>query len=222
VRKATTEIPIVFALVADPVGTGLVSSLARPGGNVTGLSTQHIDATGKRLEILREFIPNLKRLGIMANINNLASVIEMREAQRIASSVGLQVTLAEVRNAVDIAPAFGAFKDRADALFVVPEQLFNTSRVLINELAIKERLPTMHGFREPVEAGGLLSYGPDYIDMFRRTADFVDRVLRGAKPSEIPVEQPTKFELVVNLRTAKALSLTVPPMLLTRADEVIE
>jgi putative ABC transport system substrate-binding protein len=123
---------------------------------------------------------------------------------------------------VDIAPAFAGFKGHADGLFVVPEQLFNTNRLQVNELAIKERLPTMHGFREPVEAGGLLSYGPDYLDMFRRTADFVDRVLRGAKPSEIPVEQPTKFELVVNLRTAKALSLTVPPMLLARANEVIE
>ena len=221
-RRATADIPIVFALVADPVGTGLVSSLARPGGNVTGLSTQHVEATGKRLELLREFVPSLKRLGIMTNISNLASVIELREVQHSAAALDLQTVSVEVRAAEDIASAFAKLESRADALFVVPEQLFNTNRQRLNELALSARLPSMHGFREAVEAGGLMSYGPDYLDMFRRTADFVDRILRGARPADIPVEQPTKFELVINLRTAKAIGLTVPPLLLARADDVIE
>jgi putative ABC transport system substrate-binding protein len=221
-KRATSVIPIVFALAADPVGTGLVASLARPGGNVTGLSTQHIDATGKRLQILREVVAGLRRLAIMVNVGNPASVVEMREIQQAARRLSIEVATSEIRRAEDIAPAFAVLAGRADALFIVPEQLFNTNRSLINALALDARLPTMHGFREPVVAGALMSYGPDYLDMFRRTADFVDRILRGAKPADIPVEQPTKFELVINLKTAKMLGLTIPQSLLLRADEVIQ
>ena len=221
-QLATQKIPIVFALVSDPVGSGFVASLARPAGNLTGLSTQHHDAAGKRLEILRELVPALRRLGIMANAGNPASLVEIEEVRRAARTFGVEVVTAEVRTQDDIAAAFPAIAGRIDALFVAPEQLFQTTRNKLATLALDTRLPTMHGFREPVVAGGLVSYGPDYLDMFRRTADFVDRILRGAKPTEIPVEQPTKFDLVINHRTAKALGLDIPATLLARADEVIE
>jgi putative ABC transport system substrate-binding protein len=221
-KKATSTIPIVFALASDPVGTGLVASLARPGGNVTGLSSQHIEAAGKRLEILREVVPRLRRLAIMANAANSASALELHELEAAARKLALDVAVFEIRRSEDIAPAFSALAGRSEALFVVPEQLINTNRNLINALALTARLPTMHGFREPVAAGALLSYGPNYLDMFRRTADLVDKILRGAKPADIPVEQPTRFDLVINLTTAKALGISVPPTLLARADEVIE
>jgi putative tryptophan/tyrosine transport system substrate-binding protein len=221
-QQATRTIPIVFALVSDPVGSGFVASLARPAGNLTGLSTQHHDAAGKRLEILRELVPTLRRLGIMANAGNPASVVEIQEVQRAARSLGVDVVTREVRSPEDIAGAFATIAGRVDALFFAPEQLFQTARSRLAALALDQRLPTMHGFKEPVAAGGLVSYGPDYLDMFRRTADFVDRILRGGSPAEIPVEQPTKFELVLNLKTAKALGLDIPATLLARADEVIE
>ena len=197
-------------MASDPVGTGLVASLARPGGNVTGLANQISDTSGKKLEFLREVVPGLRRLAIMANVGNPASVLEMGEAQATARTLGLEVTTSEIRRAEDIAPAFEALKGRADALYVCPDPLMNTNRIRINILALGARLPTMHGLREYVEAGGLMSYGPNLPDQYRRAADFVDKILRGAKPADIPVEQPTKFDLVINLTTAKALGLDSP------------
>jgi putative ABC transport system substrate-binding protein len=221
-KQATAVIPIVFAAVSDPVGPGLVASLARPGGNVTGLANQTSDTAGKKLELLREAVPGLRRLAIMANVGNPASVLEMGEVQATARTLGLEVTTSEIRRAEDIAPAFEALKDRADALYLGPDPLMNTNRTRVNILAVGARLPTMQGAREYVEAGGLMSYGPNFPDQFRRVADFVDKILRGTKPADIPVEQPTKFDLVINLTTAKALRLEVPSSLLARADEVIE
>jgi ABC-type uncharacterized transport system substrate-binding protein len=221
-KQATAVIPIVFAAVSDPVGTGLVASLARPGGNVTGLANQISDTGGKKLEFLREVVPGLRRLAIMANVGNPASVLEMGEAHATARTLGLEVTTSEIRRADDIAPAFEALKDRADALYLCPDPLMNTNRTRINILAVGVRLPTMHGNREYVEAGGLMSYGANLPDQFRRAAEFVDKILRGAKPADIPVEQPTKFDLIINLTTAKALGLKIPEALLLRADEVIE
>jgi putative ABC transport system substrate-binding protein len=221
-KQATAVIPIVFAAVSDPVGTGLVASLARPGGNVTGLANQISDTAGKKLEFLREVVPGLRRLAIMADVGNPASVLEMGEAQAAARTLGLEVTTSEIRRAEDIAPAFEALKDRADALYLCPAPLMNINRTRINILAVGVRLPTMHGVREYVEAGGLMSYGFNLPDQFRRVADYVDKILRGAKPAALPVEQPTKFNLVINLTTAKALGLDIPPTLLARADEVIE
>ena len=221
-KQVTAVIPIVFTLASDPVGTGLVASLARPGGNVTGLANQMSDTVGKKFEFLREVVPGLRRLAIMANVGNPASVLEMREAQATARTLGLGITTSEIRRAEDIAPAFEALRDRADALYLCPDPLINTNRTRINILAVGARLPTMHGHREYVEAGGLMSYGHSNQDQFRRAADFVDKILRGAKPADIPVEQPTKFELIINLTAAKALGLEVPPSLLARADELIE
>jgi ABC-type uncharacterized transport system substrate-binding protein len=221
-KQATAVIPIVFATLSDPVGTGLVASLARPGGNVTGLSNQITDTGGKKLEFLREVVPGLRRLAIMVNVGNPASVLDMGEAQATARTLSLEVTTSEIRRAEDIAPAFEALKDRVEALYVCPDPLMNTNRTRINILAVGARLPTMHGHRVYVEAGGLMSYGPNLADLWRRAGDYVDKILRGAKPGDLPVEQPTKFDLVINLITAKALGLDVPPTLLARADEVIE
>ena len=212
----------MFAVAADPVGIGLVASLVRPGGNVTGLSTQAPDLVGKRLELLREAVPELRRLAILANIGYPASVIEMSAVQAAAPTLGLEVVALEIQRAEDIAPAFEALKDRADALYVITDALVSTNRIRINTFTLAARLPTMHGVREYIEAGGLMSYGPNYPDLFRRAGDFVHKILHGAKPGDIPVEQPTKFDLVINVATAKALGLTVSPMLLARADEVIE
>jgi len=212
----------VFAAVSDPVGTGLVTSLARPGGNVTGLANQISDTGGKKLEFLREVVHDLRRLAIMANVGNPASVLEMREVQPTARALGLEITTSEIRRAEDIAPAFVALRDRADALYLCPDPLMNTNRTRINILAVGARLPTMHGTREYVEAGGLMSYGANIPNQFRRVADFIDKILRGAKPADIPVEQPTKFDLIINLTTAKALGLTISESFLSRADEVIE
>jgi putative ABC transport system substrate-binding protein len=221
-KQVTSVVPIVFALAGDPVGAGLVASLARPGGNVTGLSIQQTELAGKRLEILREVVPGLRRLAIMTNIGFPDAVLEMSEVQSMARMLGLEVATLEIRQAEDIAPAFGALKGQAEALYVCADPLVGTYRVRINTLALGARLPTLHGFREYVEAGGLMSYGPNYSNLFRRAADFVDKILRGTKPADIPVEQPTKFDLVVNLTTAKALRLTIPESFLLRADEVIE
>jgi putative ABC transport system substrate-binding protein len=221
-KQATAIIPIVFASVSDPVGTGLVESLARPGGNVTGLSSQQVDIAGKRLELLREVVPNLRRLAILANVGNPSVVLDMGEAQAAARKLGLEVTTSEIRRAEDIAPAFDALKARADALYICTDPLVNTHRIRINTLALAARLPTIHALREYVEAGGLMSYGPNVPDLLRRAANYVDKILRGAKPSDIPVEQPTKFDLVINLTTAKALGFTIPESFLLRADEVIE
>jgi ABC-type uncharacterized transport system substrate-binding protein len=221
-RQAAPVIPIVFAGVADPVSTGLVASLARPGGNVTGVSNQLVDLVGKRIEMLREILPGLRALAIMANVGNPAPLLEMGEVSSIAGTLGLGVVTLEIQRGEDIAPAFEALKGRADALYVCIDPLLNTNRVRINTLAQGARLPTMYGVREYVEAGGLVSYGPNIVNQYRRAADYVDKILRGAKPADLPVEQPTKFDLVINLTTAKALSLTLPPSLLARADEVIE
>ena len=221
-KQATTLIPIVFATLSNPVGTGLVTSLARPGGNATGLSNQISDTAGKKLELLREVVPGLRRLAILANVGNPAVVLEMGEVQAAARTFGLEVTRSEFRRVDDIASVFDALNGRADALYVCADPLVNTHRIRVNSLALAARLPTMHGLREYVEAGGLISYGPNVSDLFRRAADYVDKILRGAKPADIPVEQPTKFDLVINLTTAKALGLEVPPTLLARADEVIE
>ena len=221
-KRLTSTIPIVFATAGDPVGSGLVASLARPGGNVTGLSNQQTDLAGKRLGLLREIMPSLSRLAIMANVSNPAAVSEMRDVQAVAGTLGLHVNTSEIQRPEDIEPAFDALKNRADALYVVIDPLVSGNRVRINTLALGSRLPTMHGFREFAQAGGLMTYGPDFPDLFRRTAELVDKILRGEKPADIPVEQPTKFELVINATTAKLLGLTVPPTLLARADEVIE
>jgi putative ABC transport system substrate-binding protein len=221
-KQATTVIPIVFGAASDPVGTGMVESLARPGGNVTGLSNQISDTGGKKLEFLREVVPGLRRLAILANIGNPAVVLDMGQAQAAARKLGLEITTSEIGRAEDIAPAFDALRGRADALYVCTDPLVNTHRIRINTLALAARLPTIHGLREYVEAGGLMSYGPNLPDLFRRAADFVDKILRGAKPADIPVEQPTKFDLVLNLTTAKALGLKIPETFLLRADEVIE
>jgi putative ABC transport system substrate-binding protein len=221
-KQATSAIPIVFAAVGDPVGTGLVASLARPGGNVTGLSIQATDLAAKRLGLLREVVPGLRRLAIMANRDSRAAAVEMREVQATARTLGLEVVASEIRRPEDIAPAFEALKGRAEALYVCNDPLVTTNRISINTLALGVRLPAMYNVREFVEAGGLMSYGPSFLDLYRRTADFVDKILKGAKPADLPVEQPTKFELVIHLKTAKALGLTIPPSLLQRADQVIE
>jgi putative ABC transport system substrate-binding protein len=221
-KQATSVIPIVFPAAGDPVGTGLVAGLARPGGNITGLSIQQTDLASKRLELLREVIPGLRRLAILANIGSPNSVKDMREVKATARTLGLAVSTLEIRRAEDIAPAFETVRGRADALYVCGDPLVNTNRIHINTLALAARVPTVYGFRELVEAGGLMSYGPNFPDLFRRAADYVDKILRGTKPADLPVQQPTKFELVINLKTAKALGLTIPPSLLGRADEVIQ
>jgi ABC-type uncharacterized transport system substrate-binding protein len=222
-KKATSVIPIVLALSGDPVGAGLVAGLARPGGNITGLSMQLPDTVGKRLELLREVIPNFRRLAIMVNVGFPDAVLVADAAQTAARSIGLEVATLQIRRAEDIVPTFESMTDHADALYVTADALLNANRVRINTLALGARLPTMYEFREHVvEAGGLMSYGPNFASMFRRAAEYVDKILRGAKPADLPIEQPTKFDLVINLTTAKALGLTVPPTLLARADEVIE
>jgi putative ABC transport system substrate-binding protein len=222
VKQATSTIPIVFAVANDPVGAGFVSSLARPGGNMTGLSLQTTDLAAKRLELLREIAPGIRRLGVLANIGNAAAVPEIDEVQAAARILGLEVVTSEMRQAEDITSAFTAFRSGAEALYVCTDPLILAQRARINTLALAARLPTIYGPREHVEAGGLMSYGASFPDLFRRSADLVDKILRGAKPSDLPVEQPIKFDLIINLTTAKALGLTVPPTLLALADEVIE
>jgi putative tryptophan/tyrosine transport system substrate-binding protein len=221
-KQTTSVIPIVFARVGDPVANGLVASMARPGGNVTGLSSQAVDLAGKRLELLREVVPSLRRVAILANVGNPLSVIELGEAQGAARTLGLEFDALEIRQAEDIAPAFEAIKDRAEALYVCPDGLVDANKIRINTSALGARLPTMHGYREYVEAGGLMSYGANLPDLYRRSADYVDKILRGANPGDIPVEQPTKFDFIVNLTTAKALGITLPLTLQTSANEVIE
>ena len=221
-KKATSAIPIVFGTAGDPVANGLVASLARPGANVTGLSNQSSDIAGKRLDLLRQVVPSLRRLAIMANVASSIGLLEMREVQAAAQTLGLEATTLEIRRAEDIASAIEALKGGADALYVVTEPLMNSNRVQINTLALGARLPTLHGQKPYVEAGGLMSYGANIPDLFRRAGDYVDKILRGAKPADLPVEQPIRFDLVINLKTAKALGLDVPPTLLARADEVIE
>jgi putative ABC transport system substrate-binding protein len=220
--RATSVIPIVFALSPDPVGGGLVASLARPGGNVTGLSIEATDLASKRLEVLREVVPGLHRLAVMVDVGYPQAVREMGEVQAAARTLGIEVVPLEIRRAEDIAPAFAALKVQADALYITIDALVLANRRDIITLALGARLPTIFGTRDYVQAGGLMSYGANFPDLFRRAADMVDKILRGAKPGDIPVEQPTKFELVLNLKTAKALGLTIPESFLSRADELIE
>jgi putative ABC transport system substrate-binding protein len=220
VKQATSDIPIIFVLATDPVGSGLVTSLARPGANVTGLSNQSADLAGKRLELLREIVPRLRRVAILANDGPNQATLEMERAEKAAGMLGLDVALLKIRRAEDIAALFETLK--ADALYVVPDNLVSASRTRINTLALAARLPTIFSTREYVQAGGLMSYGSNLSQMFRRAAEYVDKVLRGTKPSDIPVEQPTKLELTINLVTAKAIGLTIPEAFLLRADEVIE
>ncbi len=221
-KEATSEIPIVFALATDPVGVGLVASLARPGGNVTGLSALNVDIVGKRVELLREVVPRFERLAIMANVGVPDSATELRAVQALAQSFGITITTLEIRRGEDIEPAFDSLKGGAEALFVVGDPLTYVHRARIIALALNARLPTMCAIHEFVAAGALMSYGTNFPDLFRRAAEHVDKILRGTKPGDIPVEQPVKFDFAINLKTAKALGLDVPPMLIARADEVIE
>jgi ABC-type uncharacterized transport system substrate-binding protein len=221
-KQVTSVIPIVFALGLDPLGSGLVENLARPGGNVTGLSFQSVDIAGKRVELLHEIVPHLRRLAILVNIGNPQSVLEKGAAQAAARMLGLEVAAFEFRRSEDIAPAFDALNGRVDGVYVCGDALVYINRNRINTLSVGLHLPTVHLAREFIEAGGLISYGPSMLAQFRRAAEFVDKILRGTKPADISVEQPTKFDLVINLTTAKAIGLTIPPTLLARADEVIE
>lgn len=221
-KQATSAIPIVFAATSDPVAAGLVESLAHPGGNVTGLSAQSTETAGKSVELLRELVPGLQRLAILSDPASPGNMAETASVQAAARTAGLEPQVLAVRNADEIASAFDGLKSRADALYCVPGPFAGTNRVRIITLALAARLPAIYGSRNYVDAGGLISYGPDIGDLFRRAADYVDKILRGAKPADIPVEQPTKFYLFVNRTTAKALGLTIPQSILLRADEVIE
>jgi putative tryptophan/tyrosine transport system substrate-binding protein len=221
-KQATSDIPIVFAAAGDPVGTGLVASLPHPGGNVTGLSLQQTDLAAKRLQVFSEAVPGVSRLAILANVRSPAVLLDMGEVQAAARTLGIEVVSAELQREDEIALLLEALRGRAQALYVVNDPLVDSNRDRINAAALSARLPTMYGSREHVEAGGLMSYGADFTDMFRRSAVLVDKILRGAAPAGLPVEQPTKFELVLNLKTANALGLAIPPTLLARADEVIE
>ena len=207
-KQVTTSIPIVFTAAGDPVSSGLVTSLARPGGNVTGLSVLSTDLAGKRLDLLRQLVPGLRRVAIMGNVGNPVIVQELREFQAAARIFALSVVTSEIRRVTDIAPAIDALKGDADALYVCQDLLTFNNWNRINTLTLGARLPTMQASRESIEAAGLISYGPSFPDLSRRAADYVDKILRGAKPAELPVEQPTKFEIVINLITAKALGLT--------------
>jgi putative ABC transport system substrate-binding protein len=221
-KEVTAAIPIVFAIAVDPVGAGMVASLSRPGGNITGLSTQTPDLAGKRIELLREMLPDLRRLAVIANVGYAPSAKEIDEVREVAHKLNLAVDALEIRRAEDIVPAFEALKSGTQAIYVCPDALINANHARINILALGARLPTMHPFRDYVGAGGLMSYGANNADLFRRAGDYVDKILRGTKPADLPVEQPTKFELVFNLVTAKALGLSISPSLLARADEVLE
>jgi putative ABC transport system substrate-binding protein len=221
IRQATAAIPVVFLLSQDPVGAGYVASLARPGGNVTGLSLQQVDTVGKRLELLREVVPQLRQLAIIGNVGYPDPAQEMNEALALARTIAIDVLRLDIRRPEDIGPAFAMVKG-ADALYVVADPLVGANRTRVITYALAARLPTIFDQRDFVQAGGLISYGVNFEDQFRRAADFVDKILRGTKPADIPVEQPTKFELVINLTTAKAIGLTIPESFLLRADEVIE
>lgn len=221
-KKATAVIPIVFAVAGDPIANDLVTSLARPGANVTGLSSLATDLAGKRLELLRETIPGLRRLAVIGNVDNSLSLLEMGEVRAAANRMGIEAATLEIRRSEDIEAGFRSLNGGADALYVIADPLVNTNRDRIHALAMEARLPAIFNAREHVEAGALMSYGPDFSEMYRRAAEFVDRILRGARPGDIPVEQPTKFDLAINLKTAHALGLDIPKALLARADEVIE
>jgi len=220
-RKATTTIPIVFAVVADPVGRGFVQSLARPGGNITGLTNVSRELAGKRLELLKETVAGVSRIGVLTN--PATSALTWPETEAAARALGVQLLVQEAREVGDLEGAFAAMKRGGVAAVIkLPDAMFYAQRRRIADLALKHRLPVMSAFRDFVEAGGLMAYGADIGDLIRRSATYVDKILKGAKPADLPVEQPTKFELVINTKTAKAIGLTVPPSLLFRADHVIE
>jgi putative ABC transport system substrate-binding protein len=221
-KQATSDIPIVFPVAGDPIGNGLVANLARPCGNVTGLSLQQRETAGKRLELFREAVPGLRTLANVVNMGNPSAVQGVNEALAAARSLGLQVITLEIRQTADIAPAFESIKGHVEGLHVGADPLLLANIGRITTLALTAKLPIVSNGREYIESGGLLSYGPSYPDLYRRAAGYVDKILRGAKPIDLPVEQPTKFDLVLNLITARGLGLTIPPLLLARADEVIE
>jgi putative ABC transport system substrate-binding protein len=221
VKQAAPDIPIVMAAAGDPVGNGLIASLARPGGNVTGFSVQLTDTAGKRVELLREIVPNLRRLAILGNSSNQVVALESGAAQSAARMLGIETVIPEFRGAEDIPPAIEALKGNVDGVYVKVDPLMIANRARINTLALAAKLPVVHSYRDNL-GEGLISYGPDLFDLYRRAAGLVDKILRGARPADLPVEQPTKFELAINLKTAKALGLIVPPTLLATADEVIE
>jgi putative ABC transport system substrate-binding protein len=221
-KQATTTIPIVLAVAFDPVSAGLVTSLAQPAGNVTGISIQQPELIGKRLELLREVIPQLRRLAIMANANYAPPTLEAERVRATAHALDLEAARLEIWRSEDIARAFEAIRSKADALYVVSDALLAANRTLITTLALSARLPTILSYGDYVESGGLMSYGPNYANLFRQAADMVDKILHGTNPGDIPVEQPSKFELVINLATARAIGLTVPSTVLSRADRVIE
>jgi putative ABC transport system substrate-binding protein len=221
VKRATSTIPVVFATAGDPVGSGIVASLARPGGNLTGLSGQAPDTAGKRIELLRE-LTHLEHLGVLTETGNPYAELDVKEVRSAARSLNIEVKVAALRPGDEIDAAFDSLKGSVQALYVLPTPLFFTHRSQINKSSLAAKLPTMYVIREYVQAGGLISYGPNWPSMWRRAADLTAKILNGAKPADIPIEQPTQFDLVINARTAKALGLTVPPTLLARADEVIE
>src|SRR5262245_297537 len=220
-KQATSVIPIV-SVMTDPIGSGLVASLNRPGGNVTGISVQQDELAGKRVELLREVVPHLRRLAVIAYAGARPSLDELEQAYSAAQTLGLDAVKIEIRRMEDIASAFELVRGNSEALYMVSNPLINANRIRISTLALAARMATICGFREYVEVGALMSYGPNVPALFRRAGDYVDKILRGTKPADIPVEQPTKFDLVINLTTAKALGLTIPESLLTRANEVIE
>ena len=223
-KNATETIPIVMIAVRDPVGTGLMASLARPGGNVTGVSGYAgLEIVAKQLELLKETVPKIRRVAILSNPTNAYHQLAIRDVNVAARSLGVQLQLLEARGPNEFDGAFAAMaKERVGALLVLSDAMLNSHRTRLADLAARSRLPAAYGVRESVEAGGLMSYGPSFLDLFRRSAAYVDKILKGAKPGDLPVEQPTKFELVINLKTAKALGLTIPQSLLQRADEVIQ
>ena len=210
-KQVTSTTPIVFAAASDPLGGGLVASLARPGGNATGLSMQASDAVGKRLELLREVLPELRTFAVIGNVAYPAAVQEISEVREAARSLGLDLKLLEIRRAEDIPDTFPALKSSPQALYVCADPVVNANHARINTLALGAQVPTVHGVRDFLGAGGFMSYGPSVVYLFGRAADYIDKILRGAKPEDLPVEQPTKFDLVFNLTTAKALGIEIPP-----------
>ena len=223
-KNATETIPIVMIGVRDPVGIGLIPSLARPGGNVTGVSGYAgLEIVAKQLELLKETVPKIRRVAILSNPTNAYHQLAIRQVNVQARPLGLQLQFLEARGPNEFDSAFAAMaKERVGALLVLSDAMFNSHGTRLADLAATSRLPAAYGVRESVEAGGLMSYGPSFLDLFRRSATFVDKILKGAKPADLPVEQPTKFELVINLKAAKAIGLEVPPLLIARADELIE
>jgi putative tryptophan/tyrosine transport system substrate-binding protein len=221
-KQATSTIPIVMAF-DDPVGSGFVASLARPGGNITGLSTLFPEMSGKQLELLKEIVPKLSRVAVLGNASQPGNPQALREINLTADAFGVQVQYLEVRGPKDIETAFReASKERADAVLVLSTTVLYFNRRQVSDLAVKSRLPTIYGRPEYVDDGGLVYYGPSYTDLYRRVAVYVDKILKGAKPADLPVEQPTKFELIINLKTAKQIGLTIPQSVLYRADKLIK